>query len=236
LVIDTLGSSVLDVLGLPRGTIDQTRSLKLTANSNVRAGESFFISVDGKAERRIRIEEDETLRSLANKINSVLLLEGKASVKRVSGNDVLRIEAKEGSAIQLRGGPDGFDALEGLGLPVGKIINDGTASSDEEEEDEDAKEKSKTIEGPPVFGLGLTFNLKLTSKTDAAHAREVIAGAMSEIRKAFREITRDPALDELAEQQARLRGPVPAYLRSQLANYNAALARLQAGTPSSMFF
>jgi hypothetical protein len=59
---------------------------------------------------------------------------------------------------------------------------------------------------------------------------------LSEIRKAYREITRDPALDELAERQQALRGPVPAHLRAQLANYRAALERLQAGTPSSLFF
>jgi hypothetical protein len=166
------------------------------------------------------------------------MLDGKASVKRVSGSDVLRIEAKEGSIIQLRAGPAGFDALEGLGLPIGKIINDGSLSGDEEEDEaaEEDNKKTSAIDGPPVFGLGLELNLKLTSKTEAAHAREMIAGAMSEIRKAFREITRDPTLDALAEQQAKLRGPVPAYLRSQLANYNAALARLQGGTPSNMFF
>lgn len=233
IALDTSGSSVLDTLGLPRGRIDQDRSLHLTANSNVRAGESFLVSVNGKADRRIRIEDDETLRSLANKINSVLMLEGRASVKRVSGADVLRIEAKEGSTIDLKAGPDGFDALEGLGIAAGKIINDGSLSSDEEE---DAKATAAKKDAIPIFGLGLQLNLKLLSKTDAMNAREVINGAMSEIRKAFREITRDPALDALAEEKAKFKGTVPAYMKAQLSNYQAALTRLQSGTPSSLYF
>ena len=79
---------------------------------------------------------------------------------------------------------------------------------------------------PKVFGLNLNSTLSLLSQSKAAAAREALSDALSEIRNAYREITRDPAIDALAERQRKLSGPVPAYLREQLAGYQTALARL----------
>ncbi|MBI1239827.1 MAG: hypothetical protein GC199_10860 [Alphaproteobacteria bacterium] len=234
IAFDSTGSSILDKLGLPRGTLSESVSNRITANGSVRAGESFYLSVDGRADRRIRIEADDTLRSLANKINNVLLLSGKAEIVRKDGTDTLKITAREGKSIELKRGPEGFDALEGLGLSATRIINEpSTASSDtsEEEESEDDTASRSTI-----FGLSLDKRFSLLDKSSAATAQEALNDALADLRRAYREITRDPALDALAEQQARLRGTVPAYLRGQLANYQAGLARLTSGSSSGSLF
>ena len=218
IAIDTSGSSVLDVLGLPRGTLAETKSRLVTSNSSVRAGESFIVTVNGGADRRIRIDAGDTLRTLASKINRVLVIEGKAEVSRSGGAEVLRITEKDGSSIDIKRGPDGYDALEGLGIQPTRVTADAPVSDDDSETTTEAQ--------PKVFGLNLDSTLSLLSQSKAAAAREALSDALSEIRNAYREITRDPAIDALAERQRKLSGPVPAYLREQLAGYQTALARL----------
>ncbi len=221
IAMDTSGSSVLDVLGLPRGTVAEPKSRHVTANSSVRAGESFIIAVNGGADRRIRIEADDTLRTLASKINRVLVLNGEAEVRRSGGVDILRITAKDGSSIDIKRGPGGYDALEGLGIQPTRVMAMAPASSDDDDSGADARSS--------LFGLKLDTTLSLLSQDKAAAARDAVSDALAEIRRAYREITRDPAIDALAEKQRRLKGPVPAYLRQQLAGYQAALARLTGG-------
>lgn len=224
LAIDPQGASVLDALGLPRGEVNDARSRRLTDNSALRAGDSFAISVNGKAERRIRIEADDTLRTLALKINAVLLLDGKAELRRRSGADVLSLSAAEGKIIELKRGPDGSDALVGLGLkPVTLTTGPGRPESEG---------RAEAVPERPVFALGLSERYALTSRTRAAETQEALTAALAKIRTAYRELTRDPALDALAERQAALQGPVPPALLAQLSNYQAGLARLQAASPA----
>ena len=56
-------------------------------------------------------------------------------------------------------------------------------------------------------------------------------------RKAYREITTDPEIRRMMhtpnDQKGKQGGAVPAYLQSQLANYNAGLSRLLGGGGSS---
>ena len=49
IAIDTQGSSVLDALGLPRGTISLNQSVDLTTQTTLRAGDSFQIEIQGTA-------------------------------------------------------------------------------------------------------------------------------------------------------------------------------------------
>ena len=55
--------------------------------------------------------------------------------------------------------------------------------------------------------------------------------ALSKIQRAYRDLTLDPALKELLKgpQAGKRGGTVPAYYNSQLANYQAGLARLNSG-------
>ncbi len=224
LIVDDQGSSVLDILGLPKGEIGVNQSRTVTARTSVRADDYFYVSVDNGAKRKVTIETDDTLRSLTFKINRVLLLDGKASVRRTLKGDTLHIEANEGVRVNLFAGPDEKNALEALGLKEGTVYDDGSLLGDGDEKDF----------GPPVFGLGLdTASLSLENETVAKFALGAINDALSEIRRIFREITKDPALDDLLKNGNKAGGPVPAYLTAQLANYQAGLARLSSGPPAS---
>lgn len=225
LVVDGTGSSVLDALGLPNGKVVYNQSTRVTDNSTVRPGDYFSISVNGKAAKTIRIETGDKLSTIALKINLAIGLNGKASVKSGADGSQLKIEAREGYEIELFPGKDEFNALRGLGLAQGKIINDGSSLLNGSNNDD--KDKAAT-KGPLIFGLSLTDVYSLADRDKAVIARDAITNALSEIRDAYRELTRDPALDDLLSK-LNGGGQAPAYLQAQLANYQAGLVRLQAG-------
>ncbi|MFW6299799.1 MAG: hypothetical protein ACOC20_02615, partial [Oceanicaulis sp.] len=79
--------------------------------------------------------------------------------------------------------------------------------------------------------LELNKPLSITDRDTALAAGEALSDAVSKVQRAHRELTMDPALEELLEgpQAGRRGGPVPAYLQAQLANYSAGLERLNAG-------
>ncbi len=223
ITVEDQGRSVLDVLGLPKGEIDYGQARTVTAHGPVRAGQYFSVAVDGGRPEKITIEADDTMRELARKVENVLLLKGEARVRRTSEGDRLRIEGAENVRIELIPGEGNDDALRGLGLAAGTIVNDGSLLDGDDEEDPNA---------PLFFGLGLERNLDLTNRTDATHANKVILDSLAALRKAFNTLTRDPELDALLKEGAKLSGPVPAHIQGQLANYQAGLDRLLGGGPT----
>ncbi len=224
--VDLSGSSVLDVLGIPVGEMDFSPSRTVTAATSVRAGQYFEISVDGGLARKISIEAGDTLRAVAFKVQNVLLLDGTARARRTTNGDTLRIEGDKGVRIDLIPGTGELDALRGLGLEPGTVYNDGSLL-DTENVDANGNELL------PFYGLGLPHTLSLLTKDDAAIAAKTLQDVMSTLRKAFNDLTRDPALDELLNGQGGANGPPPAYLTKQLANYTAGLERLNSGGGSS---
>jgi len=216
IAIDPAGDSILDQIGLPRGTLDYGGSTRLIDASSVRAGDKFSISVDGGRSKDIVIDEDETFLSLTFKINAALILDGKASVKRSSEGDRLLVEAREGSKIELIAGPSGQDALSALGLSEGVVVKEPVS-------DEDSASSA-----PPLYGLGVDFASSLATKEGAIATKTMLLGAMSAVQDAFRDITRpDPS------SLPKANGPPPAYLQAQLANFQAGLDRLNAGAPQA---
>jgi hypothetical protein len=227
IAIDTQGSSVLDALGLPRGTIDINQSVDLTSQSTLRAGDSFGIDIQGTGARNvtITIDQGETLSSLANKINAELLNAGKASVTYASGGEALQIKMNAGVTASLVSGPADSDALARLGIPAGTLTSAASASS---------KSSTTTSSSSPatqVFGLGLTGNLDISSTTDAGAAKATLLNVLSSIRNAYRTVNTPASTTAAASTQSS--GTVPAYLTAQLANYNIALSMLTASTTSS---
>jgi len=75
-----------------------------------------------------------------------------------------------------------------------------------------------------AFELGFVDGLNVLSKSAAAEAEAVIDGALLAIEKAFRFLTGEPEL------RTSLPGTVSARTLSQLANFQAALARLEASS------
>lgn len=219
LAVASGGASVLDRLGLPQGEIDQSDSKRLIDATSLRVGDRFYISpADGGRSVSVTIAPRDTLATLARKIE--IASNGKLKVTVASeggsvtgkngeittttgGFQRLSIMARDGkSGAVLTPGETGRDALAGLGLSSGYI---GVSAGDDVRK---------------TFGLDLPGSLRLGDAAAALTAGERIQAAMKAVRDAYR------SLNPANNAPAGANGPVPAYLTNQLANYQAALARL----------
>jgi len=218
LAVASGGASVLDRLGLPQGEIDQSDSRKLIDATSLRVGDRFYVqSASGGRAAPVTIDAKDTLATLARKISVAsggklkvtVASEGGAvtgkdgeTTTTTGGVQRLSIMAKDGkTGAILTSGETGRDALLGLGLSSGYV---GLAAADT---------------SVKTFGLGLPGNLNLNSAASIAAAGEKIQGALKAIRDAYRGLLPE-------DKTASASGPAPAYLTNQLANYQAALARL----------
>jgi hypothetical protein len=220
IAVDATGASALDRLGLPKGLVDTTDSQKITAASSIRAGEQFTVRAGTGRAQTITIEADDTLTTLAAKIKRATGFQAKVTVGTASGSRKLTIAPlNDRTVIEFGAGKDGKDALEFLGIPEGTVRNTII----------DKKGASTSADGKgQIFGLGLEADLKLDSPVEIAHAQADISTAMGIIRKAYKDLVAQatPQSNLPAAAAASASGPVPQYLQNQLANYQAALARL----------
>lgn len=218
LAVDTNGASALDALGLPRGVVAANESNALTARSALRVGDEFQIGVDGRRLTTIRITEKDTLASLVASINRAIGAAGRAEIVRENGTERIKITPFTGRAVRMDAGREGRDALAGLGLGPGVVAaNTGTRGS------------------VKTYGLGLiAADLKLSSKEAIAATKAELSAAISIVRQAYEHLL-NPNAKELTDEEKALEqrrlagGAVPEYYSQQLANYQAALARLTGG-------
>lgn len=200
------GASVLDRLGLPSGPLDLTQSKSVVAGTSARAGDSFQLRQrEGGRLITVTLAESDTLATLADKVNKALGSYGRAEVVRDGDVDRLQIRPRiEGQQLEVLPGKGGADLLASLGLSEGLVQIKA-----------DAKRKS--------YGLKLDRDLTLNSDAEIKRAIGELATAMSTLKTAFRDLksASEPAA-------AKLTGEAPAYLKNQLANYQAALSRLTA--------
>jgi hypothetical protein len=228
LAIDTSGSSVLDALGLPRGTIALNQSVDLTNQTTLRAGDSFQIQIQGTAARTatISIDQGETFDSLVTKINGQLGAIGKASVNYTGGGETLKIAVNAGNTINLVAGPGNFDALSRLGIAAGVLTAPATGS---------ASTASTTTQAGvlPTFGLGLTGGatgpLNISTKMGADMARSTLLQVLSAIQNTYQTTNKPPPS---AAGPGITNGKASATTTAQLANYNLAMTLLNTD-PSS---
>jgi hypothetical protein len=228
---DNSGSSVLDALKIQRGTISNNQSNAIESQTTARAGDYFTMQLkdaNGTRSAKITIAKGETLRSLAIKINTALQSDGKATAKAVSGGQGLKIEVNPGVQVQLVSGPKDFDALAGLGLKPQLLINtpggDATTGTPPAKVTDNAAAKpgsTGAAADSQIIGLGINGGLDLLSKETAAHANVALQGAMSLIKQAYSKLNNPQSAATTAA------GPLPAYLQSQLSNYQTALAWMQ---------
>jgi hypothetical protein len=218
LAVASGGSSVLDRLGLPSGEIVQSESKKLVDATALRVGDRFsVVPASGGRSVAVTIDARDTLQTLARKIEiasgsrlKVTVASESATAENareglnsvLAGVQRLSIMARDGreGAVLVSGEP-GRDALAGLGLSAGFI--GPTATED----------------GPRTFGLDLPQALSLLTKDARTASGERLQAAMKAVRDAYRALAPAPASSATS-------GAVPAYLTAQLANYQAALARL----------
>ncbi|WP_068875480.1 MULTISPECIES: hypothetical protein [unclassified Phenylobacterium] len=222
LAVDATGASSLDRLGLPKGTLDFTDSQKITAASSLRAGEQFTVRSGTGRAQTVTIDADDTLNTLATKIKRATGFQAKVAVTTSGGVRKLTVTPLNNrTVIEFGAGKVNKDALEFLGIPEGIVRN--TVISD--------KGASVPADGKgQIFGLGLEADLKLDTALEIAHSAADIANAMGVVRKAYKDLvaqaTPQSQQAAAAAAAAAATGEVPAYLKNQLANYQAALARL----------
>ncbi|MGC9953798.1 MAG: hypothetical protein ABSD21_05940 [Rhizomicrobium sp.] len=225
IAIDQTGSSVLDALGLPRGSVNVNQTTDLESATTLRAGDSFRVQIQGEAARTftVRIDKGETLQSLVTKINGEFGANGKASINYGAKGESLKIEVRAGVTAKLVAGPADFDALARLGIAAG-TLSDASSTGN-------SSPSSGSSSATTAFGLGLASNMDISTTTDAGAARAQLLSVLSTIQKIYQTINNPTATS--AGTAGSSSGTVPAYLRSQLANYSLAENLLAANAPST---
>ena len=221
LAVDPQGSSVLDALGLPRGTISLNQSVDLTAMTTLRAGDTFKIKIDGIAPRTttITIDPGETINSLSTKINAQLGAIGKAAANYTGSAEGLKITVNAGNTIELIAGPKDSDALARLGISAGVLTAPATGSKSTSSTSTASIKGTKT----QTFGLGLTAStLDISTKMGADLARSQLLSVLSNIQSAYQKSNAPPAPTPGPGKT----GAASTSTASQLANYNLALSLL----------
>jgi hypothetical protein len=186
-------SKSLDALGLPEGDLLFGDTYSLTDKTGLRAGDNFSIAVNGNAAKKIEIVQGETLRTLAAKLNRVLLRDGKAEVRSVKGVENLVITPNAGDRLELMAGTGVSDALKQLGLDVGVAIPRPPKT---------AAGTSSISDPPPVIALEIPTGSDVSDKAKAKALAESFDGVLRRIRIGYREISTDPTQVELRKQTA----------------------------------
>ena len=221
--VSASGASSLDALGLPGGAMDFNQSNRIVSATSARAGDTFQIRTRERgALTTVTIDANDTLETLADKIKRASGFRAKVETASNGNSRVLKISpASNNATLEIVPGKGGTDVLRSLGLAGGVVRATKT---------EDGKTVSADGSGP-VYGLQLPPELDLTTETGRKNANMVITRAMSQVRSAYREIA-DTALgikNDGTSGPGKTGGAVPAYLKNQVANYQAALNRLTGG-------
>ena len=207
LAVDPGGASVLDRLGLPRGALDYADATDLVSATALRPGDGFRIAVGGGAARTVTVDAGDTLTDLAAKINRATGFAAAAKVVQVGGFDRLSLApATTGVALTLSAGPPGADALKALGLAETVITTPATGAK-----------------AAKSYALNLAGDFDLSSATSAKGAVARVSTAVTLVRQAWSELA---SAATATAKPGKTGGTVPAHLTKQIANYQAALARL----------
>ena len=217
IAVDPGGSSALDRLGLPTGTLAYKDSQLLTAATSLRAGDQFKIRTrEGGVAGTVTIAANDTMQTLATKVTRAAGFQATVSIVTANGGHQLQIKpVNDRSTIEILPGPDGKDALAALGLKQG-VVQSINAN---DEEDPNAK---------TVYGLKIDPTLDLSTPDGAKAASDAMLAAMSTVRSAYTNL-KNANQPKAAANPGKTGGTVPAYLTSQIASYQAALDRLTGG-------
>ena len=213
IAFDPNGTNSLSRLGLPEGALFPTESLTVTSQTTARAGQYFFVNVDGKTHTRVTLSDKDTLTAIANRINLALGTAGKAKVKKEGSVERLSITAANGREVVLKAGGAGFDALRGLGLKEARLVG----------APKETDEKALTVAKAGRFALGLNDDINVRSKKAAADAKILVDNALRELRDAYK-------FTVVGYQEPKPTvGPTPPAMAAKIAAYKDALNRLNSG-------
>ncbi|WP_395328323.1 hypothetical protein WBP06_12855 [Novosphingobium sp. BL-8H] len=208
------GDNALDALGLHSGLLNPTTSATLVSQTSLRTGDEFSISVDGEDARKITIDKNETMTTLAAKIKKITGTDATVTTSLVDGQTTLKITVAAGHTLVLAAGGDGKDALAKLGLTPVKLSTPKVKG----------KNDPKVTPGGS-YSLSLSDALSLGSKAAATEALTKVKSAVSMIQTAYRSLYWDSTKTALVDGVTSTNGG-SAYQKAQLANYQAALSRL----------
>jgi len=229
LAFSAAGSSILTKLGLPAGLYDNAQTRDIETQTSARAGDHFFISVNGGQAQKVTINEGDDFTALAKRIQKLSYRYIETVQVAGTNGPELKIEAKDGATLDIIAGKGAKDALVKLGLQPSKILpfdKISTVGDDALGTDPD------NLGG--VFALKLLSGFSLRSKQEAAYVSTQLDTALETIKRAFRSLTFDPVKADLLQQASLRSGPVPAYLSRQLANYQDGLNRLSGFSGSGL--
>ncbi len=229
LAVSSGSSSVLDRLGLPTGTVLQTDSSSIIANSSVRTGDQFYMVDPNTGEKKtITIDAGETMTTLAAKIQRASGYQLTVTTTSVMGapgqpsKQGLDIKpANNSSSMEFLAGPAGKDALAGLGLASGLVTSQAGQIMDPTTSNYTSSQKP----------MGLSFNtaLNLNSTQNIAAAIASLQKTLQNVQKVYTYLSNgDPQPSK--STTGNNSGTVPTYLTDQISNYQAALSRLTGGS------
>ena len=186
-------SQSLDSMGIPQGTLSFGISDALTDRTGLRAGDQFSVIVNGGSEKKITIAQGETMRTLAAKLNRVLMRDGTAEARSLKGIETLVITPKAGDRIELKATDGVADALTQLGLEPGVAIPRPAPK----------KPGTKSVsDPPPIIALEMPLEGDVSDKAKAKALTDSFDGVLRRLRIGYREISSDPTQVELRKQNA----------------------------------
>ncbi|OYU52329.1 MAG: hypothetical protein CFE27_06310 [Alphaproteobacteria bacterium PA1] len=186
-------SQSLDSMGIPQGTLSFGISDALTDRTGLRSGDQFSVIVNGGSEKKITIAQGETMRTLAAKLNRVLMRDGTAEARSLKGIESLVITPKAGDRIELKATDGVADALTQLGLEPGVAIPRPAPK----------KPGTKSVsDPPPIIALEMPLEGDVSDKAKAKALADSFDGVLRRLRIGYREISSDPTQVELRKQNA----------------------------------
>lgn len=219
------GPGTLAKLGLRTGDIVVPVVSDLMNATSVRAGDHFFIAVDGRPPKKIEIAANETFKSLASKLRTTFGNKIDVRVTDGAAGSKFEIRQKGESKVELTSGKDGADALMKLGMEPVKLLSSKILFNLSTK-----NEAGKDVQRPGgTFNLGLNLDLNISDINSAAFVAKKLEEATGKIQTANRSLYFDEFKARSANRSNTGAGQVPAYLQRQNANAMQALRRLSAG-------
>ncbi len=221
------GASVLDQLGLP-STISWAPSQELVANTAMRPGDQLYVQNGTGKPIAVTIAADDTYETLAKKIAKASNYAIKTTILPLTTGSTLKLApAYPGVQVTLLPGPLGHDALGPLGIAQGVL----TASASKEGSAAPGGDSGPLASRNSLkngYSLKLSSSLTLANPARALAASGALSGAIATLKGIYADMSTPPSQNKAATS-----GTVPTYLTNQIANYQAALSRLQGSSSSS---
>lgn len=212
------GGDVLGALGLHRGSLAAVDSTMLVSQTGLNVGDSFQLELDGAKPVTVTIGATDTMATLSARLQKLLGKSATVTTPTVDGKTTLKISLQSGHSLNMLSGPDGKDALSKLGLDPMRLYAAPIRATN-----------APIVSPGGSFGLELSDTMTLGTKESAARALTAVKNAVSIVQTAYRSLYWDSTKENLVNGSTGFSSATPnAYMQAQIANYQAALARLTA--------